>query len=73
MVLHRLVGKLVQEPGGERGLLLAAERPDPAVAQVELALGPGDADEEQPPLLLELAVGLVGPRVGQEPFFERRR
>ena len=40
---------------GMRRLLLAPERPDAAPAQVELAAGPGDADEQEPPLLLQLA------------------
>ena len=72
-MLDRLLGQLVEEARRDRGLLLAAELADPAAAQVELALGPGDADEQQPPLLLQLAVVLVGPRVGQEPLLQRRR
>ena len=41
--LHRLVGQLGEEPRRDRRLPLAPELADPAVAQVELALGPGDA------------------------------
>ena len=72
-MLHRLGGKLAEEARGDRRLPLAAELADPAVAQVQLALGPGDADEEEPPLFLQLGRRLVRPRVGQEPLLQRRR
>ena len=54
----------------DRRLPLAAEFADAATAQVELALGPGDPDEEQPPFFLQLVVALVGPRVRQQTLLE---
>ena len=67
---HRLLGQLGQEARGDGRLPLAAELADPAMAQVELALGPGDADEEQPALLLQLVLVVVGRGVGQEALLQ---
>ncbi len=55
---------------GMRRLLLASERPDPAPAQEKLAARPGDADEQEPPLLLHLVAVAVGAGVGQDAFFQ---
>jgi len=46
VMFHGLGGQFLQEPGRKGRLLLTPECPDPAAAEVQLALGPGDADEK---------------------------
>ena len=68
VMFHGLGGQFLQEPGRKGRLLLAPECPDPAAAEVELALGPGDADEKQPPFLFQLLIVIIRTRVwGSKP------
>ena len=58
------------ETATEGRLLLPPELPDPAATQVELALGPGDADEEAAAVPLPVAVIIVGSRVRKKSLFQ---
>ena len=73
VMFHGLGGQFLQEPGRKGRLLLTPECPDPAAAEVQLALGPGDADEKQPPFLLQLLIVIVRTRVGQQSLLQRDR
>ena len=62
----RPFGQLREKLRRKRGLLLASKHPHHAPGKIKLAPSPGDADEEEPPLLLDLIVVLGGADVGQD-------
>ena len=70
-MFHGLGGQFLQEPGRKGRLLLTPERPDPAAAEVQLALGPGDADEKQPPFLFQLLIVVIRTRMGEQSLLQR--
>ena len=70
-MFHGLGGQFLQEPGRKGRLLLTPECPDPAAAEVQLALGPGDADEKQPPFLFQLLIVIIRTRVGEQSLLQR--
>ena len=68
--LRQIGTKLVEELRGDRPQQLAANRPVSRVTDVNIRLGSGDTDEEEPPLLFHLVAAFAGPLVGEQAVLE---
>src|SRR3954447_13505314 len=65
-----VLGKLFEEARWDRRRPLAAKLANPALAEIELASGAGDANEQEATLLLQLGVVILRAAVGEEPLFQ---